>query len=76
MDPTVVTIVGNVIAIIAGLWFFADRFRRWVETKVAEPVRRIENKVDSQDSTIQDLTKRVDSAHERIDQFMLGGHNA
>jgi hypothetical protein len=71
MDSTVVTIVGNLVALSGGLWFFADRFRRWIDKKVAEPVERIEHKVDQQDSTIQDLTKRVDLAHSRIDDLLL-----
>lgn len=74
MDPTIVTIVGNLVALAGGLWFFADRFRRWIDRKVAEPVSRIEIKVDQQDSTILELSKRVDSAHERIDQIIIGGH--
>jgi hypothetical protein len=74
MNPTVITIVGNLVALTAGLFFFADRFRRWIDRKVAEPVSRIETKVGQQDSTILELSKRVDSAHERIDQIILGGH--
>jgi hypothetical protein len=78
MNSTVLAIVANLVALSGGLWFFADRFRRWIERKVAEPVSRIETKVDQQDVSIQDLTKRVELAHSRIDDILLekSTHNA
>lgn len=40
--PTILLVVGNVVAILGGFFILLDRFRKWVRTLVAEPVSRIE----------------------------------
>lgn len=76
MDATAwISLSVNALAILTGLGIIADRFRRWIEKKVAEPVGRIETKVDDHDARITELKERVEKAHERID-MILGGNNA
>lgn len=71
MDATLITIIGNVVAISGGLWLIADRFRRWIDKKVAEPVSRIETKVDQQAHEIKRVRARAEEAHKRLDRFHL-----
>lgn len=68
MFPTILLVVGNVIAILGGFWILLDRFRKWVRALVAEPVSRLEVLLTAHDLAIKRNEREIRRAHARIDK--------
>lgn len=69
MFPTILLVVGNVVAILGGIYILLDRFRKWVRTLVAEPVSRVEVLLTQHDLAIKRNEREISRLHNRLDKI-------
>lgn len=68
MLPTILLVVGNVVAILGGIYILLDRFRKWVRELVAEPVSRLEVLLTQHDLAIKRNEREIRRVNARIDK--------